>query len=112
MVENEIQYLSWKEFQRMTPAILSLEVTRLGEILAEEEWTLSRRNELVRARYALRQFIDCVAKSMHSEVDSCSRLIESSYLHAAAVAREASMPSLDYVVDRLRTIRARMSYIY
>ncbi len=112
MVENEIQYLSWKEFQQMTPAILSLEVTRLGKLLAEDRWTLVDRNELVRARHALLLFIHCVSEAKRPDLESCSSLIEASYLHAAAVARDVSLPALDYVVDRLRTIRGRMSYIY
>ena len=112
MVENEIHYLSWKEFQQMTPTILSLEVTRLEKILSQDTWSLGDRNELVRARHALQQFIDCVSKANKQNSEHCTSFIEASCLHAAVVAGAVSLPALDYVVDRLQTTRAKMSYIH
>lgn len=111
-VENEIQFLSWKEFQQMTPSILALEITRLAGILSEPDRSVEERNTLVRARFELRQFVDCVARARREEVSACAHHLSSALLATALVRDESDSPELSYVMDRLTYVQDRMSYIY
>ncbi len=112
MVENEIQYLSWKEFQQMTPSILALEITRLAGILEKPDLAIEHRNTLVKARFELRRFVDCVAGARRKEVSACARHLASAILAAALVHGERDSAELSYVVDRLAYVQERMAYIY
>ena len=112
MVENEIQFLSWQEFQQMTPAILGLEITRLAGILAEPDRSIEERNALVRARFELRQFVDCIAQARCQEVAACARHLDSALLATALVRKERDSSELSYVLDRLTYVQDRMDFIY
>lgn len=112
MVENEIQYLSWKEFQQMTPSILALEITRLAGILEKQGLAIEQRNALVRARFELRRFVECVARARPKEVSGCSRHLASAILATALVHGEMDSAELSYVMDRLNYVQERMAYIY
>ncbi len=57
---NEIQFLSWNEFSRMAPSILKLEVTRMSALVHQAGGNIEFRNALVRSRFALQRFIDCI----------------------------------------------------
>lgn len=112
MVENEIQFLSWKEFQQMTPSILALEITRLAGVLADPDRSVEERNMLVRARFELRQFVDCVARARRQDVSACAQHLASALLAAALVREERDSPELRYVMDRIKYVQDRMGYIY
>ena len=109
MVENEIQYVPWRQFQQMVPSILALEVTRLTRHLQAESPPVGERNAIVRVRYEVRRFINCVAATERSHAQRCAEHLASALLNAAVLPAH---PSLTYVVDRLRYVRDRMPYIY
>ena len=52
---NELQFLSWREFEQMAPSILQLEVTRLGKVMQSQIDDTDFHNRLVRARFSLQQ---------------------------------------------------------
>ena len=109
MVENEIQYVPWSQFRQMVPSILSLEVLRLSRCIDRIEPGAETRNELVQARFNLRQFISCVAEASQQSVDDCTPLLHSALLQ---VLPSAGQPELDYVIDRLTYVHNRIPYIY
>ena len=109
MVENEIQYVPWKQFQQMVPSILALEVTRLSRYLSTEHPSVSEHNAIVKVRHDVRRFMDCVVAVDRSGVRCCAEHLTSALLNAACLPRH---PSLTYVIDRLRYVRDRMPYIY
>lgn len=110
MVENEIQYVPWSQFRQMVPSILGLEVLRLSRCINRSDPHADSRNELVQARFSLRQFIACVEKASQQEVDSCKPLLHSALLQVLPSAGQ--QPELDYVIDRLTYVHDRIPYIY
>ena len=113
MVENEIQYVPWGQFRQMVPSILRLEVTRLTQYLAGEETSDTVHNLVVRVRYDVRRFIDCIAginqETAEDTGDDCRQLLTSALLNASLLPEH---PQILYVIDRLKYVRDRMPYIY
>lgn len=113
---NEIQFVSWSEFRQMTPSILQLEITRLGRIIDEIQGDTEFHNSLVRARFALQQFVTSVKEAQKSTIeDSCVE-----HLRAAIVNVSIRPDGLDarihttlnYVLDRLNHVHDRIRLIY
>ncbi len=109
MVENEIQYLPWLQFRQMVPAILGLEVSRLTRYINRSEVLLEQRNELVKARFNLSQFIDCVARVEMTGVGNCAPYLNSALLHVMPYGNHTD---LRYVIDRLTYVHDRIPYVY
>ena len=109
MVENEIQYVSWKQFQQMVPSILGLEVARLTRHLAAESPPAAEHNIIVKVRYDVKCFIKCVADVEKHRVHQCAEYLTSALLNAALLPEH---PSVAYIVGRLQYVRDRMPYIY
>jgi len=109
MVENEIQYIPWKQFQQMVPSILGLEVASLSRHLAGVHLSISDHNIVVKARYDVTQFIDCVAGTVCDDVQQCAEHLSSALLNAMMLPDH---PDFAYVIDRLQYVRDRMPYIY
>ncbi len=113
---NEIQFLSWKEFQQMAPSILQLEVTRLGGLIRALQDDTEFHNRLVRARFALKEFIRCVETAQKDTVEqSCAGRLQT------AIANISFQPEgLDgdtqetcrYILDRLNYVHHRIPLIY
>ncbi len=113
---NEIQFLSWKEFRQMAPSILQLEVTRLGGLIRALGDDTEFHNPLVRARFALKEFIRCVEAAQKDTVEqSCAGHLRT------AIANISFQPEgLDggtqetcrYILDRLNYVHHRISLIY
>ena len=115
MVENELQFLSREEFRQMAPAILRLEVDRLGALIDAAE-TTDYRNALVKARYELRRFIACVQETEPGNVEeTCAPRLEAALLavsFASAPPDERTARTLGYVADRLRYVHDRLRLLY
>ena len=113
---NELQFLSWREFEQMAPSILQLEVTRLGKVMQTQIDNTDFHNRLVRARFSLQQFIDGIRKTEGETLDdSCLE-----HLRAAILSVSVQPPEMDekaaatcgYVLDRLNYVYNRISLIY
>ena len=116
MVENEIQFLSWKEFRQMAPSILQLEISRLDGLRAAAAGDWDFHNVLTKARYEVAQFVACLeAAEKDTLAETCG-----GHLHAATLALSvvladrdaATAATLAYVLDRLRYVTARIELIY
>ena len=112
MVENEIHFLSWRQFQQMAPSILGLELTRLSRLLEEEAPSPEERNFIVQARYELERFIACVEKAQGGRLEDCSLRLQSALLHTAMAQEILGHPTLAYVLDRIRYVQGRIPYIH
>ena len=113
---NEIQFLSWSEFQQMAPSILQLEITRIGKVIRSFPADTDFHNGLVRARFELKQFVACLGQA---EKDSFGETC-APHLRKAIMSMSVQPPGLDlqtrekcaYVLDRLNYINHRISLIY
>ena len=113
---NEIQFLSWSEFQQMAPSILQLEITRIGRMIRSYPADTDFHNGLVRARFELKQFVACLEQAEKDGFEeTCAP-----HLRAAIMSMSVQPSSLDlqtqetcgYVLDRLNYINHRISLIY
>lgn len=113
---NEIQFLSWKEFQQMAPSILQLEITRIGKVIRSFPDDTDFHNSLVRARFELKQFVSCLKQAKKDSFEeTCAP-----HLRAAIMSMSVQSPPTDlqtretcgYVLDRLNYINHRISLIY
>lgn len=112
MIKNEIQFLSWEEFQQMAPSILTLEVTRLAGLIRETS-ALDIRNPLAKARVELKRFIACVQHINKEEMEqTCSPHLLSAIIGVSLAGENMEQPTLNYVLDRLRYVQERIPYIY
>ena len=107
MVENEIQYIPVQQFRQMVPPILGLEVRRLSRCIAMQDPDSDLRNQLVKIRFELRRFIDCLEKA--GGIESCGEFLDVALLNASVLQDHSE---IDYVIDRLRYVRDRIPYTY
>jgi hypothetical protein len=113
---NELHYLSWGEFKQTAPAILRLEITRLGKIIQAFPGDTDFHNSLVRARFALKQFIEGLEQA---KTDSPSATC-TEHLHVAIMNISYQPEGLDaqtkktcsYIFDRLSYVYHRIAHIY
>lgn len=116
MVENELQFLRRDEFRQMTPAILRLEVDRLGTLIDAAGEATEYRNALVKARYELRRFIACVEEAEPGSMEEeGAPHLEAALLattFAPAPPDEHTAQMLAYVADRLRYVHDRLPLLY
>jgi len=113
---NEIQFLSWGEFRQMAPSILQLEVTRMGNIIKSSPDDTEFCNSLVRARYALQQFIACVSNAERDTVEqSCAGHLREAIMHASFQTEsldDDTRNTCRYILDRLNYVYNRIALIY
>ena len=113
---NELEYLSWGEFRDMAPSILQLEVTRLGTLIAGSPSDSDFHNHLVRARFALKQFIACIEQAEKDTIEATC----GAHLQAAIMSMSFQPENLDpdtkktcsYILDRLNYAHYRIGLIY
>ena len=113
---NELEFLSWKEFQQMGPAIIQLEITRISKLLQQFTSKMDFYNALVKARFELNQFIAGVKKTTLAPLSNDCR----DHLRKAIVAislqeielEEDANQTLHYILNRLNYVYERISFIY
>ena len=113
---NELEFVSWRQFDRMAPSIMRLEISRLGDLIRRAGTNLEMRNALVKVRYELLEFL--------VEFEKCSdgnlSVSVTERLNAAIVNLPLDQAdpdgefhaSLRYILDRLRSIQKRIDFIY
>jgi len=113
---NELQFVSWSEFRQMTPSILRLEITRMGKLIQTFRGDTDFHNSLVRARFALEQFVACLERSEKDTLEAtCAE-----HLRAAIIGFPLPSETLDaqtrqthrYILDRLNYVYHRIRLIY
>ena len=113
---NELEFLSWDEFKQMAPTILQLEATRIGKLIQGAPEDTDFHNSLVRARFAVTQFIACLEQADRDTFEkTCS-----AHLRTALLSMSSPPASLDtqrrkthsYILDRLNYVNYRIGLIY
>lgn len=117
---NELQFLSWTEFQQMAPSIVQLEITRLGKLIpsslkkADEQTEF--HNTIVRARFALQQFVACLATASKDTLDErCAGHLRTAIMTLSFPVKTANASQRDecrYVLNRLNHVYDRIFLIY
>lgn len=115
MVENELQFVDWEEFQEMVPSILQLEISRLNRTIEEVE-DAETTEALVGARKKLDAFVACLASADKDTLEStCAPHLEGAMLTLSIQADEETgetADTLQYIVDRINHVHDRMELVY
>lgn len=129
---NELDFVGWKEFRRMAPAVIRLEISRLERLMGALEPGSRAYNGLVRTRYELRQFVNGIESadrdSLSERAEHLGRaLLAASLLtdelgderadehgdeRGAELGEDLDAEGVRYAVHRLRYIHHRLNLIY
>lgn len=116
MVENELQFVNWAEFQEMVPSILQLELSRLNRVLEDLEDRPELRDALKDARDELQAFVACLPQANKKTFpETCAPHLQAALLTISIQAGEHSGDpgdTLRYIADRLNHVHDRMELIY
>ena len=107
---NELDFVGWKEFRRMAPAVVKLELTRLERRLKTLEPGSTDYNSLVRARYALRQFTEGIDSASKDDIPARADHLSRALLAVSLLASDDE--SLRYTIHRLTYVHQRLNLIY
>lgn len=111
---NELGFVPWNSFRRMAPSILTLEVTRLGELIGGAV-EIEFRNALVKTRYELGLFVDSLSTG-----NGRAAGFDTVHLQAAILNLPLDYPGIDaktvetltYILDRLQYVHNRIRFVY
>ena len=113
---NELEFVSWKEFTQMAPSIIQLEISRIGSVINAPATNLDIRNVLVRARFELREFQECLHLAHGPPLsDSCVAHLRTSILSLSIknqIRDEETTITLNYVFERLISMLERIDLIF
>lgn len=116
MVENELQFVSWTEFQEMVPSIVQLEISRLERVIEEVRDQTELCTALMEARSELQEFSATLQEAEKETLEaSCAPHLEAAMLTLSMKADEAdgeTAETLRYIVDRLNHVHDRMELTY
>jgi hypothetical protein len=112
---NELQFVSWREFKQMAPPILRLEVGRLGRAIEAVPAGSAFHDSLVRARFALQQFIAGLERAGREDLEESVAHLRAAIMNVAsqpAGLDDSVLASCRYTLDRLNYVYRRISLIY
>ena len=113
---NELEFLSWKEFKQMAPSIIRLEISRIGKIIDSMPVDEDFRNTLVKARYELKKFIECLEQTRNIPLDRFCHSHLSAAIMCVSIENshidETSTETLKYILDRLNYVDRRIALVY
>ncbi len=100
----------------MAPAIIQLEISRLGEMIESFPADNDFYNSLVKARFELKKFSECLAGcGKESLEERCADYLRSAII---SLGLESSGPDQqtarlrDYILDRLNYVHERIRLVY
>lgn len=115
-MQNELAFLSWTAFKRMAPAVVRLEIGRLGGVIRQVRDDVDLYNALVVARYELKRFVTCIAQADAGSFETtCVPHLDRALmiLSLEAASRNGqTVETLDYIINRLRYVHDRIAFIY
>lgn len=117
---NELEYISWKEFKKMAPPIIKLEMNRIGKLISSFNPGSESYNAWIKARHELSQFVECLDNTAKPPLpDSCADHLSRAILnlslssqHEIADSNERTQSTLHYILDRLNYVLGRIGMIY
>ena len=112
---NELDFVGWKEFRRMAPAVVGLELGRIERLIANEEVGGDTYNSLVGARFSLKSFSDGLDLAGRESLPERAAHLRRALLAVSMLAPTVSddtAETLRYVSHRLNYINNRIHLIY
>ena len=113
---NELEFTSWKEFEQMAPSIIQLEISRIGNLINAAAADIDFRNVLVKARFELRAFQECLQLAGRPPLkDSCVAHLRTAIICLSIrdlLQQEETATILKYVCDRLNSVLKRTDLIF
>lgn len=107
---NELDFVGWKEFRRMAPAIVRMETGRLERIMEETEPGSDAYNTMVRARFEMNAFAEGLEQAERVSLASRADRLQRALLAVSLLAEDSE--TLRYVMYRLTYIYDRLKLIY
>jgi len=113
---NELEFTNWNDFRRMAPAIIQLEISRLGKIISSLKATNNTHNLLVKARFDLTQFQNHIKESDEGKIIESQ--MEKLYSALMCVSRayedsdENLKSKITYINDRLTDLINKSQMLY
>lgn len=107
---NELDFVGWKEFRRMAPAIARMETGRLERVMGDVEPGSDAWNALVRARFGIQAFADGLEEADRASLASRADDLQRALLAVSLLAED--FEPLRYVMYRLRYVYDRLKLIY
>lgn len=100
----------------MAPAIIQLEISRLEEMIGSLQADSDFRNALVKARFELKKFSECLARAAKEDLESAC----AGHLRNAIISLSFQSPGLDeraagtrqYILERLTHVYNRIPLVY
>lgn len=115
---NELEYISWKEFKKMAPPIIKLEINRIGKLIPSLSFNSDLHNTLIKTRYELKQFVECLEETKSPPLpDSCTDHLSNALRVAILTlsledADDEVSKTIHYILDRLNYVHNRIGMIY
>ncbi len=113
---NELEYISWKEFKKMAPPIIKLESNRIDELIKTVQSGSDVYNALIKTRYELKQFIQCLDHTENPPLSySCTDRLSNAILSLSfenTGSNEKLMATLHYILERLNYVYNRIEMMY
>jgi hypothetical protein len=113
---NELQFVSWNEFRRMAPSILQLEITRMDGLLPALGANTNSYNDVVRARFCLRQFVSCLESAARESLEpACAAHLHNAILSLSLLPGDLDAQAVKtwrYILDRLNDVNRRLPLVY
>ena len=113
---NELEFLSWKEFKQMAPSIIQLEISRIGGIVNAPGTHIDFRNVLVKARFEVRRFKECLQQADRPPLkDSCVARLRTAIICLSLqdqIQDKKTATTLKYICDRLNSVLKRTDLIF
>jgi hypothetical protein len=111
---NELEYISWKEFKKMAPSIIKLEINRIGKLINTFAPESDIHNDLIKVRYELSQFIECLDQTVSLPLsDSCTGHLSKAILNLSPLnVKENNLEIIHNILDRLNYVYNRIEMIY
>lgn len=105
---NEVHFIEHDEFAQKAPAIVQLEISRLGDMIHGNEPGSNLHTTLVTVRYHLSLFHDELNREMNAvSIEHLNAAIVSLSFPESEIA-ETTRDTMVYVADRLGYILAQM----
>lgn len=109
---NELDFVGWKEFRRMAPAVVGLEINRLERLMSDTPPSSDDYNALVRARHALRRFADGIETAEKTGLEERADHLRRALLALSLLLEQSESKTLRYSVHRLRYVHDRLKLVY
>lgn len=107
---NELDFVGWKEFRRMAPAIVRMETGRLERIMEETEPGSDAYNAMVRVRFEMNAFAEGMEQADRASLATRADHLQRALLAVSLLAEDSE--TLRYVMYRLTYISDRLKLIY